>query len=57
MCPVEMAIRCDAICQLATIAAVTGRTVEWDPAKERVVNDAEASKMLVRPYRDKWKVW
>jgi predicted dehydrogenase len=57
MCPVEMAIRCDAICQLATIAAVTGRAIEWDPVKEQIVNDAEAAKMLVRPYREKWKVW
>ena len=31
MCPVEMAIRCDAICQLATIAAITGRAIQWDP--------------------------
>jgi predicted dehydrogenase len=57
ICPVEMAIRCDVICQLSTIAALTGRAIEWDPAKERIVNDAEAAKMLVRPYRDKWKVW
>jgi predicted dehydrogenase len=57
MCPVEMAIRCDAICQLATIAAITGRAIEWDPEKEQIVNDAAAAKMLVRPYREKWKVW
>jgi hypothetical protein len=57
ICPVEMAIRCDAVCQLATIAAVTGRTIEWNPKMERIVNDVEAAKMLIRPYRDKWKVW
>jgi predicted dehydrogenase len=57
MCPVEMAIRCDAICQLATIAAITGRAIQWDPEIEKIVNDAEAAKMLVRPYRKKWKVW
>ena len=57
MCPVEMSIRCDAICQLATLAAVTGRAIQWDPEQEKIVNDAEAAKMLVRPYREKWKVW
>jgi hypothetical protein len=57
ICPVEMAIRCDAICQLANIAALTGREIQWDPEREMIVNNAEAAKMLVRPGRDKWKVW
>ena len=57
ICPVEMAIRCDAICQLATVAALTGRVIQWDPEKEKIVNDPEAEKILVRPYREKWKVW
>jgi len=57
MCPVEMAIRCDAICQLSTIAAITGREINWDPKQEKIINDAEAEKMLIRPYREKWKVW
>jgi len=57
MCPVEMGIRCDAICQLATVAAITGREINWDPKAERILNDDEAAKMLVRPYREKWKVW
>jgi hypothetical protein len=57
ICPVEMGIRCDAICQLATVAAQTGRTIQWDPEREAIVNDAEASQMLTHPFRDKWKVW
>jgi predicted dehydrogenase len=57
ICPVEMAIRCDAICQLANVAALTGRAIQWDPEQEKIVNDPEAAKMLVRPYREKWKVW
>jgi len=57
LCPVEMAIRCDAICQLSNIAAQTGRVIQWDPEKEMIVGDDKASQMLVRPYRDKWKVW
>ena len=31
--------------------------IQSDPEKETIVNDAEAAKMLVRPYREKWKVW
>lgn len=57
ICPVEMAIRCDAICQLANVAAITGRVIQWDPGTEAIVGDPEASKMLTRPYREKWKVW
>ena len=57
ICPVEMGIRCDAICQLANIAAVTGRVIQWDPDKETIVADSAASQMLTRPFREKWKVW
>jgi len=57
VCPVEMAIRCDAICQLANVAALTGRMIQWDPERETIIGDAEASKMLVRPHRESWKVW
>jgi len=58
MCPVEMAIRCDAIPHLGRAAAVTGKAVEWDPKKEQVVGNPEAAAMLApQPYRDKWKVW
>ena len=57
MCPVEMAIRCDVICQLSTVAALTGRAIQWDPVKEQIVNDPEATKILIRPFREKWKVW
>ena len=57
ICPVEMAIRCDTICQMASIAAQTGRVIQWDPEKETIVGDAEASRMLIRPFREKWRVW
>ena len=57
ICPVEMAIRCDAIPQLSNIAARTGRVIQWDPGKEEIVGDADAAKMLTRPSREKWRVW
>ncbi len=57
MCPVEMGIRCDTICHLARAAALTGRVIRWDPKKEQIIGDKEASRMLTRTYREDWKVW
>lgn len=58
LCPVEMAIRCDTICHLTRAAAVTGKVVDWDPKKEKVVGNDEAAKMIAPlPYREKWNVW
>ncbi|MDP6633331.1 MAG: Gfo/Idh/MocA family oxidoreductase [Phycisphaerae bacterium] len=57
ICPVEMGIRCDTICHMTNVAAQTGRVIKWDPKKEQIIGDAEASKMIARPYRKEWKVW
>jgi len=57
ICPVEMGIRCDTICHMTNVAALTGRVIKWDPKKEQIIGDAEAAKMITRSYRKKWKVW
>ncbi len=57
VCPVEMGIRCDTIAHMVNVAAQTKRTINWDPKAEQIVGDAEAAKMITRPYRKKWKVW
>jgi predicted dehydrogenase len=41
-------------CHLANISLRLGRKVRWDAEREEVVGDAEASAMLVRPYRKPW---
>jgi len=41
---------------LANISYRTGRTINFDPAKEQIINDAEAAKMLRRQYRDPFVV-
>jgi hypothetical protein len=40
-----------ASCILANISLQVGRSLTWDHAKGVVVNDAEANKLLRRPYR------
>jgi predicted dehydrogenase len=35
--------------------ALNGRTLTWDPATTSVKDDAEANKLLKRPYRAPWK--
>jgi len=57
LCHVEMAIRCDTICHMTRAAALTGRAIKWDPKKEEIIGDAEASKLLSLTHREKWKVW
>jgi predicted dehydrogenase len=43
-----------ASCILANIAMQTGRTLRWDAARQRVLNDDEANRLLARPYRQPW---
>ena len=42
-------------CHLANISLrLGGRKLRWDPVKEDIIGDREASAMLVRPYRKPW---
>lgn len=41
-----------ASCILANLSAKLGRSLTWDPEKHEVVGDAEANKLLSRPYRE-----
>jgi predicted dehydrogenase len=45
-----------ALCHLANIAYRTGRTLRFDPAGERFVDDAEANALLTRPARPPFAV-
>jgi predicted dehydrogenase len=45
-----------ALCHLANISYRTGRKLVFDPATEKFVNDAEANRMLTRPYRTPYVV-
>jgi predicted dehydrogenase len=43
-----------ATCILANLSMQVGRTLAWDPAKGRIINDDQANKLLARPYRAPW---
>lgn len=41
-------------CHLANLSLRLGRKLRWDPDKEEIIGDSEASAHLVRPYRHPW---
>ena len=41
--------------RLGNIAYRVGRTINWDPAKEQVMGDADGQRLAVGTYRDPWK--
>jgi predicted dehydrogenase len=41
-------------CHLANLSMRLGRTLRWDDAKQDVVGDPEASRLLGKPYRSPW---
>jgi predicted dehydrogenase len=52
--PVQVAYRAISVALLGEIAMTTGQTIKWDPAKEEILGNPRASKMLSRPYRQPW---
>jgi predicted dehydrogenase len=44
-----------ASCILANLSMQLGRPLHYDPVKKVVTGDAEATKLLQRPYRGQWK--
>jgi predicted dehydrogenase len=54
--PVEAAHHSAIPGHLSLIAMLAGRKIRWDPVKEKILNDPEASKWLSRPYRSPWKL-
>jgi predicted dehydrogenase len=56
ICDVEIGHRSATVCELGQIGYDLRRPLDWDPVKERFVNDDEANKLLSRPMRDPWKL-
>jgi predicted dehydrogenase len=53
---VEIGHRTCTTCTLGNIAHELRRPVQWDPAREQFVNDAEASRHLHREYREGYRL-
>ena len=52
--PIEVAHRSQTPGHLGYIASVVGRKLTWDAAKQQIVGDPEATKMLSREFRAPW---
>jgi len=51
---IEIAHRTATHCHLGNIAYWLKRPLKWDPEKEEIIGDAEASRWLDRPRREPW---
>jgi predicted dehydrogenase len=51
---IEIAHRTVTVCHLGNIAYWLNRPLKWDPVKEEIVGDEEASRWLSRPMRAPW---
>jgi hypothetical protein len=51
---IEIAHRATTVCHLGNIAYWLKRPLKWDPDKEEIVGDPEASRWLERPTREPW---
>jgi hypothetical protein len=52
----EIGHRSASVGHLANIACLTGRSLKWDPVKERFLNDELANRLLSRAMRSPWHV-
>ena len=52
---IEHAHRSSVLPLLGMISMRVGRSIEWDGAKEQILNDPKANELLSRKYRDPWK--
>jgi predicted dehydrogenase len=51
---IEVAHRASVLPLLGMISWRVGRSIQWDRAAEQIVGDAEAARLLSRPYRAPW---
>ena len=56
ICHEEIGHRSVTVCHLANIAILLKRKVRWDPGKEQIIGDDEATRMLDKAYRAPWKL-
>jgi predicted dehydrogenase len=55
-CDVEYAHRLNKAGLLANISHRAGRRIRWDDARETILNDGEAARLVTRRYRKPWRL-
>jgi len=53
---IETGHRTATVAHLANIAYWLNRPLKWDPVKEEIIGDPEASRWMDRPYREPWRI-
>jgi predicted dehydrogenase len=54
ICHAEVGHRSASLCHLGNIAMLLGRELNWDPAREKFINNPEADAMISRNMRAPW---
>ena len=54
--PLESAIRSDTISHMADICVRVGRPIKWDPKREAIIDDRQATQLLNRTMRSPWSL-
>jgi len=54
--PVQTAHHSTVPGHLGLISMLVGRKIKWDSKREKIIGDAEASKLLTREYRGPWRL-
>lgn len=54
ICPVEVGHRSNSICVITHMAMKLGRALQWDPQRQRFLDDDEANSMLDYEHRAPW---
>jgi len=56
ICPIDVAVQADTLCQISDVAIRLEQKLRWDPAQERFVNNDTANRRLVRAMRSPWRL-
>jgi predicted dehydrogenase len=54
ICPIDVAVQADIICQISDIAIRLEQKLKWDPKTERFINNDAANRRLSRAMRTPW---
>jgi predicted dehydrogenase len=54
--PLESAIRSDTISHMSDLCVRLGRPIQWDPEKEAIIGDIQATRLLNRTMRSPWSL-